>query len=414
MKSRIPHSVVGIGWAGLALAIPIPALAQEIIDLPGEDRTLGLAFEELYRLGTPAGEEWEQFGDVQSVAFDAAGNLLVFDQHDQSQKIYVVDPEGRLVREMGGPGEGPGEFKRAVAMAVMPDGRVVVADHDRQGYHLFGADGEFERMVRKPGSPSAWRMGPIRAQPGAVAIITVPGQAQGVTMTAGAFSGPLVLPTSFSIERRDLSGERSETDTVAEAWLPPTGLEDEDENTQRNYIHIPTALLPELSPSLHWRVLPDGRVAFSDSTTWTVKIAEAGAGVVRILKRPLRPQPLTSRVVRAEKDRRLRGLEEVLGSVDLPESIRGQIENEDYYHELSVIRGLEVTWDGRIWVLRWGAEPWSYGPIDVVTADGRYLGSYPADTTVLPSAFGPGGLAAFIETDELGVENVVVKRMAGL
>ena len=201
----------------------------------------------------------------------------------------MVDSEGRLVREMGGPGEGPGEFKRAVAMAVMPGGRVVVADHDRQGYHLFGADGEFERMVRKPGSPSAWRMGPIRAQPGAVAIITVPGQAQGVTMTAGAFSGPLVLPISLSIERRDLSGEWSETDTVAEAWLPPTGLEDEDENTQRNYIHIPTALLPELSPSLNWRVLPDGRVVFSDSTTWTVKIAEAGAGVARILKRPFRP-----------------------------------------------------------------------------------------------------------------------------
>ncbi|MDE2655822.1 MAG: hypothetical protein OXI71_18665 [Gemmatimonadota bacterium] len=401
-------------WAGTFwLLAAIPARAQEIIDLPGDDRTLELAFEELYRLGTLAGEEWEQFGDVQSVAFDAAGNLLAFDQHDQSQRIYVVDSGGRLVREMGGPGEGPGEFKRAVAMAVMPDGRVVVADHDRQGYHLFDADGEFERMVRKPGSPSAWRMGPIRAQPGAVAIITVPAQAQGVTMTAGAFSGPLVLPTSLSIERRDLSGERSETDTVAEAWLPPTGLEDEDENTQRNYIHIPTALLPELSPTLHWRVLPDGRVAFSDSTTWTVKIAEAGAGVVRILKRPFRPQPLTSRVVRAEKDRRLRGLEKVLGSVDLPESIRGQIENEDFYHELSVIRGLEVTWDGRIWVLRWGAEPWSYGPIDVVTADGRYLGSYPADTTVLPAAFGPDGLAAFIETNELGVQTVIVKRMLG-
>ena len=106
----------------------IPAHAQEIIDLPAEDRTLELALEELYRLGTLAGEEWEQFGDVQSVAFDAAGNLLVFDQHDLAQKIYVVDPEGRLVREMGGRGEGPGEFGKAVAMAVMPDGRVVVSD----------------------------------------------------------------------------------------------------------------------------------------------------------------------------------------------------------------------------------------------------------------------------------------------
>ena len=413
MKIGLSHSIVGIGFGGLALASAIPAPAQEIIELPGEDRMLELEFEELYRLGTLAGEEWEQFGDVQSVAFDAAGNLLVFDQHEQAQKIYVVDPEGRLVREIGGPGEGPGEFERAVAMAVMPNGRVVVADHDRQGYHLFGADGEFERMVRKPGSPSVWRMGPIRAQPGADAIISVPGQAMGVTMTAGAFRGPIVLPSSFTIERKILSGEWSETDTVAEAWLPPTGLEDEDENFQRNYIHIPTALLPELSPSLHWRVLPDGRVAFSDSTTWTVKIAEAGAGVVRIIKRPFRPEPLTDRMIRADKDRRLRRIEESAPSADRLERARRTIENKDYYHELSVVRGLEVTWDGRIWVLRWGAEPWSDGPIDVVTPDGRYLGSYPPGTTALPVAFGPDGLVAFIETDELGVQTVVVKRKVG-
>ena len=186
-------------------------------------------------------------------------------------------------------------------------------------------------MVRKPGSPSVWRMGPIRAQPGADAIISVPGQAMGVTMTAGAFRGPIVLPSSFTIERKILSGEWSETDTVAEAWLPPTGLEDEDENFQRNYIHIPTALLPELSPSLNWRVLPDGRVAFSDSTTWTVKIAEAGAGVVRIIKRPFRPEPLTDRMIRADKDRRLRRIEESAPSADRLERARRTIENKDYY-----------------------------------------------------------------------------------
>ena len=412
MKIGRRNSVVGFGCAWLALAGAIPAAAQEIIELPAEDRTLELEFEELYRLGTLAGEEWEQFGDVQSVAFDAAGNLLVFDQHDLAQKIYVVDPEGRLVREIGGPGEGPGEFGHAFAMAVMPDGRVVVSDMDRRGYHLFGADGEFDRMVRISGSPSSWRMGLIRAQPGADAIISVPGQATAYTMTAGAFRGPIVLPSSLTIERTILSGEWSETDTIAEAWLPPTGLEDEDENTQRNRIHIPTHFLPELSPSLNWGILPDGRVAFSDSTTWTVKIAEADAGVVQIIKRPFRPEPLTSRMIRADKDRRLRRLQE---GQDQPTgwNNRSTIENKDYYHELSVVRGLEVTWDGRIWVLRWGAEPWSDGPIDVVTPDGRYLGSYPAGTTALPGAFGPDGLVAFIETDELGVQTVVVKRVVG-
>ena len=67
-----------LSWAGSVwLLAAVPMGAQEIIELPTEDRTLELEFEELYRLGTLDGEEWEQFGDVQSVAFAAAGTLLV-------------------------------------------------------------------------------------------------------------------------------------------------------------------------------------------------------------------------------------------------------------------------------------------------------------------------------------------------
>ena len=60
---------------------------------------------------------------------------------------------------------------------------------------------------------------------------------------------------------------------------------------------------------------------------------------------------------------------------------------------------------------RRGDEPASDGPIDLLTTDGRYMGSYRTGATKIPDAFGPNGLAAFIETDELGVENIVVKRL---
>ena len=76
-----------------------------------------------------------------------------------------------------------------------------------------------------------------------------------------------------------------------------------------------------------------------------------------------------------------------------------------------MIRELAVTLDGDIWVMRRGDEPISDGPIDVIAADGRYLGSFRAGATEMPAAFGPGGLVAFIETDELDVETVVVKRL---
>ena len=80
--------------------------------------------------------------------------------------------------------------------------------------------------------------------------------------------------------------------------------------------------------------------------------------------------------------------------------------------EVPVVLDLRTTWDGEIWVRRRGEDLLSDGPIDVLTRDGRYLGSYAADTA-MPSAFGPDGLVAFIETGELGEYMVVVKRVAG-
>lgn len=60
---------------------------------------------------------------------------------------------------------------------------------------------------------------------------------------------------------------------------------------------------------------------------------------------------------------------------------------------------------------RRGDEPESDGPIDVVTSDGRYVGTFPTDAVKMPDAFGPNGLAAFIELDDFDVARVVVRRL---
>ena len=90
---------------------------------------------------------------------------------------------------------------------------------------------------------------------------------------------------------------------------------------------------------------------------------------------------------------------------------REQTESMEFYHEIPVVRGLRTSWEGTIWVQRRSAELVRDGPIDLVTPDGRYLGSYPAGATVMPSAFGPDGLVAFVEMDELDVQTVVVRRL---
>ena len=386
-----------------------PAAAQQTIQLPAEDLWLEADIEEVYRVGTAVtGEEWEQFGEIADVAFDGAGHLHVFDR--QAQLVYVVGGDGRLIRELGGPGEGPGEFAGSAAMAVFADGRVVVVDLSRRGYHIFAAGGEFERTVRMAELGVA-SVGRVVAQPGADAVVGVPTQARILLFTWASFSVPVRFPVSHPLERTTLSGEETIRDTIVEAWLPPIDIEGMDQVDIVNYAPRPTSLFPEFSPELYWGVLPDGGVAISDSSTYAVKVAASAAGVVRILTRPFRPEPVTRRIIRAEKDRRLRTLEETAGPGTNLQARRRGIEGLEFHIELSVIRGLATTWDGHIWVLRRGDGPRDDGPVDVLAPEGRYVVSYAAGTTALPDAFGPDGLVAIVETNELGVQTVVVKRV---
>ena len=407
MALALPSSIA-TGWLLTTTALS----GQEIVTLPAEDRWLEPSFEEVYRIGLLSGAEWEQFGDVESVAFDDASILYLFD--DQAQRILVVGPDGRLVRRLGGLGDGPGEFREAVEMAVMPDGRVIVADFRRRGFHLFHADGEFDRMVPMSGVTQVMRVGPIRALPGTEAIARVPTLATQILTMSRELS---ISHSTHAIEREDLSGEQTATDTIAEAWLPANRPEEFTGRTpgRRGVVGQvrPTVGLPQLSPRLYWGVLPDGRVAFSDSSAYAVKLAEAGPGVVRVLRRPIHPEPVTRRLVRAEKDRRLRNLEETARPGRDLRDRREAIENLRFAEEVPVVRGLAVTWEGLIWVVRRGEEPVSDGPIDVLSPAGGYLGSYRTGTTEMPDAFGPDGLVAFIERNEMDVQTVVVKRLVG-
>ena len=51
------------------------------------------------------------------------------------------------------------------------------------------------------------------------------------------------------------------------------------------------------------------------------------------------------------------------------------------------------------------------GWIDVLAPGGEYVGTFLLDETPMPGAFGPGGLVAFVETDDFGVPTIIVKRL---
>ncbi len=416
---RTSHAMAAVTYALFAATLLAvrPVTAQEIIELPAEDRVLEAEFEDVYRVGTMAGDDWEQFGNVRRVAFDGVGRLFIFDS--QADRIHVVGPDGEYLHTIGRSGEGPGEFRRPDGLAVTRDGRVVIADLGHRAYHIFGADGEFDRMVGMAPEAGDIRITDIYPHPEGEAVFT----AVGAQLLSGNFStsGARTTPhTSRPVERLLLAGDVAAKDTVAEGWLPGGGNATSlPVDGQPNY-RVPRPA--PFGPDILLGVLPDGSVAFSDSSAYAIKIARPGAGLWRVLTRPLQPIPVTNRVIEAEKDRRLKELEErsdrggiVLNGVRMAPDLereRERIEELEFFEEVSIVRGLKTDWTGGIWVQRHGLEPSDDdGPIDVLTMDGEYVGTYPAGAIQMPDYFGPDGLVAFVETDELDVETVVVRRL---
>ena len=129
---------------------------------------------------------------------------------------------------------------------------------------------------------------------------------------------------------------------------------------------------------------------------------------VRTITRPFHPRAVTPRI--EEEYRRKRDERDSQPNVPAGR-IRITLQPESFYPVIPVIRRVRATGDGRIWVMRQGDELLEDGPIDVLTGDGEYIGTYRTGATKMPDAFGPDRLAAFIELDEYDVASMVVRRV---
>ena len=401
MTHRIPIA------AGLALGahlVSAPLLpAQEIVQLTGVDRDLDLAFEEVFRVGAVEGEPWEEFASVFRVEFDGRGNLYIFDGVTSmfgggSLRVLVFDAAGSLVRQFGRMGDGPGEFKTPNGFTVLRDGTTIVNDPGHGGYHIFDSSGQFVRLVREP--EAVGMTSDIQRDPRGGAVMT-----ESSTIGMG---GAGHAATTRPILRLALGGRVAEADTVAKGWLPTRSAPDIPPELASLMAGIGPVAMPALfEPELLFGVLPNGTLVHSDSSAYRLHVTPPEASVVaRVITRPFRPQPVTPDIMESHWKQ-----QESQFRQNLPPGTRSWRTEPRFFPELPVIQALSATWEGRIWVQRRAEYPDPNGPIDVLTAEGDYVGSFPAGTTAMPGAFGPDGLAAFIEHDELDVATVVVRRL---
>lgn len=419
-KMRLRRSNV-VALTGFALwFVNAPVQAQTVVSLPLQDRALSADFDEVYRVGSFDGDLWEAFGEIVGLAFDGSGNLYVLDR--QASQVTVVDADGRFVRTIGQPGEGPGEFRMPMALTVMAHGQLVVADLGHRSYQLFDPEGTFERMVSMGGGDQI-RFGDMAPHPNGSAIISGGGSAV-VAMRSGP--GAPATPPTRPVEFISLTGDVAEVEPIAQAWKPTREGRPQQLKGDGLRIRMSMAGPRTFEPLLLVGALPDGGVAYADSTTYVIKVVQADGAISRSLKRPFEPLEVDRRMQEAEKERRLQELEDgegpqiqvltnggtrALSQDAIKEMVRGQIDQMQFYPELPVLMDLQSSWSGKLWAQRRGDAPMDPGAIDVMTTEGQYAGTFSAGSLEMPAAFGPDGLAAWIERDEFDVPTIVVKRL---
>ena len=419
-------------------------LAGAAYEAAAQDRPLSGDLPEVYRVGGMNAPEWAFFEGSSDVAFDAAGNLYVLD--DEAGHVVVVDPEGALVRTTGRKGEGPGEFRMVMNLVVWRDGRFAVADVGHAAYQVFSAEGQLERFVKMSAAegPMAMFTGArtgIKADPLGIALIAQ-GAPSVMGQMAGLFAEALgqdaeVEDTGVDdrgLERLGLDGDVASSAPVLQGWRVPR--EESPKELSPEDLADPSAMMEMFGdtryfePGFFWDLLPDGTIAWSDSSAYAIKLATPGGEVIDVLTRPISPKAVTRRIREgtiADAIRQMEGgfedqarnpdlaqAREMMAAMmpDMMETMRKEAENRGFYEEIPVVRGVRATWDGGLWIQRHGEEPWdAKGPIDVFGADRRYVGTFAAGAPEMPAAFGPDGLVVYWEFDEMDVPTIVVKRL---
>ena len=365
-------------------------------DLRDSDRLITLATDTVYHIGITEGEH--DFVRISSVGFDASGRLHVLDT--DAHEITCWDGDGRMIRRFGSKGDGPGEFRTPRGAYVFRDGTVAVLDIGHRALVTFDSAGRHVGNIRL-----------ARPVPGNGAVVLEGARLVGPHdpwMTSGNVRDNERPVYRFSLESDTLGSE-----LLFVAWR----------STEDGVSFV---------PSLRHAALPDGRIVAADSAVgYRIDIISTEGVVDGTLERPVAPWPVSEEVMEAERERLIAGLldekglaramEEMqaamgirLREVDLSQTMensRALIAERRFASHVPVIDRLRADWDGRIWVVRSDSTGGGDGPIDLITVDGGYLGSWHPGDLGLPAAFGPEGLMAYRRTDEFGRQSILVVRL---
>jgi len=386
----------------------------QIVRLPEADRPLAGTPTQVFAVGKAEGADHEMFGIVAGVAFDAAENLYILDR--QNPRVLVYDRAGRFVRQIGKRGQGPGELMVPLQVVVAADGTLVVADLGRAAYSLFRPDGTFIRNVQMDEWTPSFGSSSLSWHPRGGVVGTfrqMPGQARAGTSHFEQTAPLMFIPMA--------GGSPARLFNVPQQWK----VEQSNQPQQGgNRLMMRITSPPVFTPPVLFGVLPDGRTALSFTPGYTVRILDTGGQTLRYLQRPMRTRLTTEEDREQARERQREVIASGRGGIvitrgggggtpgpvpDMRQMQERQLAEMRFADTIPALRGLRVAPSGKLWIERTGEDVGEDGPVDLVTPEGQYLGTLTG--VGLPDAISRGGLAAYIEEDEDGVQRIVVRRL---
>ena len=408
----------------LTLALAASACSETHDDASATDRPLTAEFVEVFRVGAGELPDWAQFGTPPSVAFDGGGNLFVL--NPDMPVVAVLDRDGELVRTLGRRGEGPGEFSGPADIYVWRDGTAAVADRGSGAYVVFAPDGSFDRQVNMSAG-QVGRYGMMAFRSGAkphpdAGVLVARGMSNHVQEMFRRIESPNPTIGPRGLERLTLGPAGTTAEPIVKAGevrVPAPGEEASGTTDEPR----------RFDPGLLFDILPDGSVAYCDSADYSIKIVAGDGARIGTISRSITPEPVTAELETTVRDSAMAEFERLYGDPANPQGpdrappefmaamvaeLRAGIEGMRFSHEIPVVLSVRATWEGGLWLeRRRKGDPWegAVGVIDIWNPDGRYVGTLPPDDPPMPDAFGPEGLAAWVELDELDVPTIVVGRL---
>lgn len=336
-------------FAVLALvAAPLTATAAEDIENPARPLhgLVEARLDELFSLGGYSEADEEFFGVVANAVLDESGNSYFLDE--QLCEVRAFDAQGNYLDTFGREGEGPGEFRQARDMVLLPNGRIGVIYGQRTRMATYDLDGTIGPDV----------------------TLAPEGTQFGFMMGAQSRGGQFVIQQHTSV----IDGAEM-TSTMAMLGLDADGnvthTYSESSSTQKLSGNSISITISDEDTANAWVLLEDGSLALNQlDDEYKIEVYDPAGELLRTITRDYEPlRRSDEELERLENERRERAEQEGRAPGDHDPV-------EEFY---DVILSMHVGPDGQLWVMTGrgrfgeGVPEDTLGRFDVFDSEGRFL-----------------------------------------